>query len=102
MENKFTINQNALSILLDYIGLSSIPITMSYCFNNIISVNEWESNFMPSISRRFMRSNKNITILKPSTQDDVRNIVEPHVVMSDIRNIIEPSVVPSEEMISPF
>lgn len=88
-ECKFTINQGALSILSNYIASSSIPITISYCFNNIISADEWESNFMPSISRRFMRSNKNITILKPSTQDDVRNIVEPRVVMS-------------EEMISPF
>lgn len=88
-EYKFTINQDFLDVLSNHIASSSIPATISYCFNNIIGADEWEGNFMPSISRRFMRSNNNITILKPSTQDDVRNVVEPHVV-------------PSEEMISPF
>ena len=88
-ENKFTINQDALSILLNYIGSSSTPVTMSYCFNNIINADEWENNVIPRISRRFVRSSKNITILKPSTQDDVRNMIEPRIV-------------PSEELINPF
>lgn len=87
--DKFIINPDGLSILSNYIASSSMPATISYRFNKIISADEWESNVMPSISRRFMRSDKNITILKPSTQDDVRNIVEPRVV-------------PSERIINPF
>lgn len=88
-EYKFTMNQGSLDILSNYIASSNMPATISYRFNNIIGADEWESNFMPYISRRFMRSNKNIIIMKPSTQDDVRNIVEPRVV-------------PSEELIYPF
>lgn len=81
--NKFTINQDALSILLNYIGSSSTPVTMSYCFNSIINADEWENNVIPCISRHFVRSSKNITILKPSTQDDVLNIIESRVVPSE-------------------
>lgn len=88
-ENKFTINQDALSILLNYMNSSNTPITMSYCFNSIINADEWENNVIPHISRCFVCSNMDITILKPSTQDDVHNMIEPRVV-------------PSEELISPF